>query len=162
MNRKKYGIALGAVAIVLMMMSTATATTTHIDSNIKITKKQLQQLNDAYNNIDEGDIKILLGKIIDLLQTKKVVNSEDIKTIIGQNNLNRIPGVYFLRCIDTGPGDWTYCPGDCGPHLFRNYWGSFFYWQARQSDEPMNRITVRVGPDTYNCDHNGLDISFHR
>lgn len=160
MNRKKYGIALGAIAIVLLMTSSATAVTTHIDANIKITKSLLPKLNDAYNNIDDGDFKTLLGEIIGLLKTKKVVNSDDIQGIISENNL-KIPGAYGLRRIYTEGPDIGRNPGSCGPHIIRvSYFGSFFTWCAQQADWPGLPICVHVGPDTYTCDHEGLVISF--
>jgi hypothetical protein len=169
-NMKKKIIlgSIGAVVIALLIVSSATAVTTtqdqnenqekimHIDSNIKITKKYEQKLMDAYNNIDDPDFKILLGKIIDLFETKKVVTSVDIKTIIDENNLS-VRGAYFARIINTNEAT----AGRCGPHLIRLYWGCFLYWIADTSYFPeWPHISVTVGPDTYTGNHKGLAVSY--
>jgi len=155
MKKKMILGSIGAIVIVLLMTSSATAVLQHIDTNIKITKKYEQKLTDAYNNIDDADFKTLLGGIIDLLKTKKVVNSGDIQKIIEDNNL-AVSGVYFSRSISADSA------GCCGPHIIRLYWGMFLYWIADRSYFPEypSGINVRVGPDTYNYAHKGLAVSY--
>jgi hypothetical protein len=172
MNGKKYGMMLGAVAVVLLMTSNAFAVTTHIDSNVKITNKQLKQLNDAYNCKDfkdDKDFKILLEQSIQLVNTKGVVNSNDIQKIISDNNLN-IAGVYFTRHIYTGPSTsdwaWSFNSGSCmGFGLFFHYyrpfyWGLPLYWSADTTSWPGDPIEVHVGPDTYTYPHQGFVCSY--
>jgi len=146
---------IGAVVIVLLMTSCATATLQHIDSNIIITKTYEQKLTDAYN-VAGGDFKILIGEIIDLLKTKKVVISTDIKNIIDENELS-VSRVYLTRIISSN----GFCPGACGLHLIRPlYWGGPFLWQADTATFPGFSISVSIGSDTYTYNHNGFAVSY--
>jgi len=162
------------VVVTLMMISSASAIIMtqnqsltnekklHIDSNIKITKRYEQKLTDAYNNIDDEDFKILLGNIILLVNTKKVVNSDDIKEIISDNSL-AISAVHFARSIYTIYDDnwYGFSPGGCGFHAIRLlYFGSPFYWIANTGNWPGIPIKVQVGSDTYNYNHRGLVVSY--
>jgi hypothetical protein len=169
---------IGTFVIALLIVSSSTALTTtqnqvknqektmHIDSNIKITKKYEQKLMDASKIVDDPDFKILLEKIIDLLQTKKVVNSGDIQKIIQDNDLV-VSGVYsskdfhIARGISTN-GMWGYCAGDCGlkPIGIIPYVGGIIYWHARASSWSYVGVNVNIGPYTYTYDHNGLVIGY--
>jgi hypothetical protein len=137
----------------------------HIDSNIKITKRYEQKLTDAYD-VAEGDFKTLLRGIIDLIKTKKVVNSADIQKIIEDNDLT-VSGVYFsrgfsiARGINTN-GKWGYCAGNCGPKPLSiiPYVGGIFFWHAIASSWSEVGVNVNVGPDTYTYDHTGWVIGY--
>jgi hypothetical protein len=150
---------IGFFLITLLMTSSATATLQYIDSNIKITKRYEQKLTDAYNNIDNRDFKILIEKIIDLLQTKKVVNSDDIQKIIDDNDL--AVEMYIAKGISSN-GNWGYCAGDCGwkPIGIIPYIGGIFYWHAKESSWGAVGVNVNVGPSTFTYDHRGLVIGY--
>lgn len=153
-----------AIVIILLMASNATAILQHIDSNIKITKTYEQKLTDAYD-VAEGDFRTLLGEIIDLLKTKKVVNSVDIQKIIEDNDF-AVSGVYFSRGFSIARGistngKWGYCAGNCGPKLgLIPYVGGIFFWHAIASSWSEVGVNVGVGPYTYTYDHTGLVIGY--
>lgn len=156
-NMKKSIIVFGAVLTVILMVSSATAALQHIDSNIKITKLYEKKLTNAYN-VADGDFKILIGEIIELLKTKNVVDSNDIKNIIDENYLS-ISRVYLARYASTNA---IVSPGSCGPHALRPfYWGGPFYWSADTAAHyPTLPITVEIGSNAYPNNHKGFIVSY--
>ena len=131
----------------------------YIDSNIKITKSLLPDLRQAYNNVNDKDYKLILGKIINLVETKGVVNSDDIKQILSDPSLRgEYWNFFFSRPMYTCV-DW--CPGSLIPHIIRMLsFGCFLYWEACCSYWPGETVDVCVGPCEYTNTHSGLAISF--
>jgi len=80
--KRKYGIFIGAVAVVLLMVSSATAVTNHVEPGIHISVIQKGILRAALKDVDDPNVRILLQEII---KKKGPVDSSDIEQIISDN-----------------------------------------------------------------------------
>jgi len=102
--KRKYGIFIGAVAIVLLMVSSATAVTNHVEPGIHINVIQKRILRAALKDVDDPGLRTLLQEII---KKKGPVDSSDIEQILSDNPDIEV-GTITSGSIETGDnsGGW--------------------------------------------------------
>ena len=147
MNRKKYGIVFEAVAIVLLMVSSATAVTmsqsnestksgttvgsyeSRVDPNIYLTKEKVPILIEELQYIDNPEVSALVKEIINTINEKGYVNSNDIKSIENKLGTHLIVGTGFVsaggsgRAVSVFPGFFLSQIFYAGPSVFVSWEG---------------------------------------
>ena len=179
MNKKIVIGNIGAVVIVLLLVSSATAINTtqtknvneavddeiYVDSDIHLTRVHLAQLKESYENLknsEYSECKEVLHQIITSIEENGEVNSNNIRNIIGNSNI-QATAIHGPGSIDAHSNGAAYTI----PFLrFRTLIGllvcvgGILGWDA-YNDGCMpgtEHIEVTVGDTTYTNEHEGLAI----
>ena len=159
----------------------------YVDSDIHLSKRFIPLVKKGLSELKNQDYKMFLQELIEKLNQKNTVNSQDIMEIIETNNLN-ISGVYSgsLGSDDLyfggdisgyGPGNSWIFPGvrrmirnallfalllGGGGGTFALSWGSILYWGADNADAPPGaEINVVInGRSPLDHRHEGAAIGF--
>jgi len=185
MNKKNIVIVFGAVIITLLMVSSATAVNlshirnireirenkvinnekeVYIDPNIKLTKRYLPKLKMALDKIDKPKYKELTQKIIQTIEKKGIVRSNDLKDILIELNMENTE-VYsgkingYACCLSAAISFPGYLPG-----IFLFYFGPtvFLFWTAYTSGCENDEIDFTIGVLGHHIteEHSGFALAF--
>ena len=147
-NIKKFTIPFGAILITLFMISSVTAVVTiesketetqeekteaYINPNIHLTRAQLPILRRSVKNIDNTGVKTLVQTIINTIEDKGEVNSEDLKEIQKQLGLNY--SIHSGIILSAGPGACYKFPGFVPLSILMTWPAifSFCWWKGGNS-----------------------------
>jgi len=137
----------------------------YIDSDIYLTNKILPDLKKAIQSTKDFEINLLLQKIVDCLEKKGLVKSDDIQSFVVelQNQQIKVPqSIYSGNINGEGPGQ-VWIPGGLkfiGPAgaLWFAVLPHLIFWEA--VNDWHRDIDVQVGNTHINEPHNGLGIGF--
>jgi len=158
MKGKKYGITLGATAIILLMISTSTAvgSTNYVDKNVKIGVNKLSTLEKSLQYIDNQDVRNLVQSIIDEIKRDGIATSKDIQQI--EEKLGIFFPIHAGRINNWGPGDAFEFPGFTFGQIIFMRWGPAIVvtWDCTGSD---GYTRINLIP-RYEGAHSGVIIGF--
>jgi hypothetical protein len=142
----------------------------YVDQSIILKKSDLFILNFYLNKVENNNCKILLKEIINHLEKSRYINSNDIKEIINENNID-------LKAVSTGlviangySSDtepqaifsfpsfiiFQYLEYYIGPVLFMTW---TFHQGKDKADDPLMDAIYRLNFGDYQyCNHSGIAI----
>jgi len=134
----------------------------NIDPNIRLTKSMLPRLKLAVEKIDNPIDKKLVDRIIQTLENKGVVYSEDIKNILNEINSD-YKNVYWFSVVSGGSAGLSWCSSfPMLPSLFilkGAFWigpALFLSWNA--DSWPSNNNFIYVKGNLISEDHRGFAL----
>lgn len=166
--KRKYGIAFGAIAITLLLITSATALparpklpvessdnkTYNIDPDIYLTTEKLSMLYESLEYIDNSNVYQLVEGIIDEIEEKGCVNSDDIQGIEDYLGLSFSVHVGW---INSGGRGAAHCfPGEILPIPFPSI---VVVWDGDYDDTGSATTSIN-GIERYSGDHSGFIIGF--
>jgi len=164
MKGKKYGIVLGAVAIILLMISTSTAvgSTNYVDKNVKVGVNKLSTLEKSLQYIDNQDVRSLVQAIINEIKRDGLATSKDIQQI--EEDLGIFFPIHAGRIRSGGYGSALSVPGLILIITIMMRWGPAIvaYWSGEVCQErPSFTAETYINLiKRYEGNHEGYIIGF--